>query len=173
MTARALSCVLALGLCLASGMAAASWRQALPEARLQGAGEMRFLGLRIYSAQLWSQAPLAAPGQPFALELTYHRSISRQALVRTSLEEITRLAGELAPERRARWEHEMRLAFVDVEPGRRIAGLYLPGTGARFYVDERLRHEIRDPAFAEAFFAIWLDPRTRAPDLRRQLLGLP
>jgi len=44
--------------------------------------------------------------------------------------------------------------------------------GCRFYVGDQLQHEIRDPEFAEAFFAIWLDPRTRDPELRQQLLGL-
>jgi len=43
---------------------------------------------------------------------------------------------------------------------------------AASYVGDQLQHEIRDPEFAEAFFAIWLDPRTRDPELRQQLLGL-
>jgi hypothetical protein len=30
---------------------------------------------------------------------------------------------------------------------------------------------IDDPVFARAFFAIWLDPRTREPQLRNRLLG--
>jgi hypothetical protein len=31
--------------------------------------------------------------------------------------------------------------------------------------------EVDDLAFARAFFSIWLDPSTRAPTLRKQLLG--
>ncbi len=65
----------------------------------------------------------------------------------------------------------MRRAFVDVLPGQRITGVFLPGWGCRFYVGDQLQHEIRDPEFADAFFAIWLDPRTRDPELRQQLLG--
>jgi len=30
-----------------------------------------------------------------------------------------------------------------------------------------------DPAFSRAFFAIWLDSRTRVPALRSRLLGAP
>ncbi|WP_437270808.1 chalcone isomerase family protein [Stutzerimonas balearica] len=160
-------------LCLLSGTVQASWRQDLPQARLQGQGELRFFGLRIYSARLWSAAPLGQAPAPFALELTYHRRISRDSLVQTSLEEITRLAGtDLAQDRLARWAREMRQAFVDVLPRQRITGVFLPGVGCRFYVGDQLQHEIRDPEFAEAFFAIWLDPRTRDPELRQQLLGL-
>jgi hypothetical protein len=60
--------------------------------------------------------------------------------------------------------------FPDVEKGRRLAGVNVPGTGARFYYEGRLLGSIDDPAFARAFFAIWLDERTRAPQLRESLL---
>ncbi|MNJ54138.1 hypothetical protein D3C77_495680 [compost metagenome] len=152
--------------------ASASWREAVPEARLVGEGELRFFGFRIYDARLWSAtAPLQAQ-TPFALELTYHRAISREDFVRTSLAEIERLSG--MPEDSARmrdWRAQMHKAFVDVQPGERITGVYLPGRGCRFYVNDRLQHKVADPAFAEAFFAIWLDPRSRDQALRRNLLG--
>lgn len=152
--------------------ASASWREAVPEARLVGQGELRFFGFRIYDARLWSTtAPLQAQ-TPFALELTYHRAISRDDFVRTSLEEIARLSGIPEDSSRLRdWRVQMHKAFVDVQPGERITGVYLPGRGCRFYVNDRLQHEVADPAFAEAFFAIWLDPRSRDQALRRSLLG--
>ena len=53
-------------------------------------------------------------------------------------------------------------AFVDVKPGDTLCGIYLPDRGAR---------EVDDPAFARAFFDIWLAPGTRAPALRHHLLG--
>jgi hypothetical protein len=61
---------------------------------------------------------------------------------------------------------------VDVRPGTRITGLYLPGHGCRFYVDGQLSLEVTDPALARAFFAIWLDPRSRDARLRERLLGV-
>lgn len=109
---------------------------------------------------------------PFALELTYRRAISRDDLVEASLKEIRRLSPNgLDAELMARWESEMFQAFVDVRAGDRITGVYMPGEGARFYVGEHLRHVVSDVAFAKAFFSIWLDPRTRNPELRAQLLG--
>jgi hypothetical protein len=36
-----------------------------------------------------------------------------------------------------------------------------------------VRGEIAEPEFARLFFAIWLDPRTSAPDLRAALLRRP
>ena len=111
--------------------------------------------------------------EPFALELIYHRSLSRDTLVQASMDEMQRLADRPMPaETLNRWSQAMRQAFVDVRPGMRISGLYLPGKGCRFYVDGQLVQEVNDPAFARAFFAIWLDPRARDPQLRQRLLGL-
>lgn len=162
------------GLCLLllSGAVFAAWQQALPDARLVGGGELRLFGFRIYSAQLWSSAERFHVGAPFALELTYHRNISRDELVDASLKEIRRLNGNsLDAAQLQRWKEHMQRAFVDVQPGARITGLHLPGQGAHFYAGTRLQHEIADPDFARAFFAIWLDPRTRNPELRARLLG--
>ena len=66
---------------------------------------------------------------------------------------------------------KLQQSFIDVQAGTRITGVYLPGQGARFFVGQKLQHEIEDPQFAKAFFDIWLDPRTRSPELREQLLG--
>ncbi len=171
MNARGVVALVSL-LCLLPGLASGSWREAMPDARLVGEGTLRIFGFRIYDARLWSPtAPLQAR-TPFALELTYHRSISRGDFVRTSLDEMKRLSGpDLDASVPARWREHMQQAFVDVRPGERITGVYLPERGCRFYVNERLHHEVTDPQFAEAFFAIWFDPRSRDPGLRRSLLG--
>lgn len=158
--------------CLFCSAASANWQENVPGARMLGEGDLRFWGFRIYTARLWSPASALQPDSPFALELTYHRAISRKDFVQTSLDEIRRLSGETVSEAALRaWQAEMQQAFVDVQPGDRITGVYLPGIGCRFYVGERLQHEVRDPEFARAFFAIWLDPRTRDQGLRQKLLG--
>lgn len=164
----------ALALCavLLAGPAQASWQDSLPQAQIVGSGELRLFGFRIYSARLWSvQRPLAEDA-PFALELTYHREISREQLVEASEREIRRLLGtQVSEQQLASWQAHMQQAFVDVRPGAQITGVYLPGSGARFYAGTRLQHTVEDAQFARAFFAIWLDPRTRNPQLRAQLLG--
>lgn len=82
--------------------AQASWREQLPAAELVGEGTLRYFGLRIYDARLWSAAADFDPQKAFALELTYHRSISRDALVATSMEELRRLADADEPGLRRR-----------------------------------------------------------------------
>lgn len=165
--------VLACCLLTATGLAQADWRQALPEARLVGSADYSFFGFRLYSARLWSPTAPLAVDAPFALELTYHRTIERDDLVAASLKEIRRTAGDRVSEAQLQaWAEQMRQAFVDVEPGQRITGVFLPGQGARFYFGDQLTHAVDDRAFARAFFDIWLSPRTREPERREELLGL-
>lgn len=150
----------------------AGWRDDVANARVVGEGQLRWLGLRIYTARLWSGSAPFSSEAPFALELNYHRSISRERLAETSVDEIRRLFGErYSAARLDGWRAHMLQAFVDVQAGDRIVGVFRPGSGARFYAGERLTADIVDPEFARAFFAIWLAPDTRDQALRAQLLG--
>jgi hypothetical protein len=150
--------------------------------RAQGEGEMRWFGLSIYSARLWTPAgePLpglasVATGQPslnhaFALELTYSRDIPGSSLVDTSIDELKRLGARDADTLR-RWRDALAVVFPDVRVGEKIVGIREPAGGAAFYHQERLTGRLADPDLASAFFGIWLDPRTREPKLRARLLG--
>ncbi|AKJ67277.1 hypothetical protein PATSB16_09370 [Pandoraea thiooxydans] len=154
----------------------AGWRADVPAAQLCGQGDFRVIGFLIYTAQMWRACDAANPGAPFAapfaLKLIYHRHISRARLVQSSLDEITRMAVHpIDAAALQQWRLAMQRAFVGVAPGDSIVGVFLPGEGARFYADGRLTATVDDPAFAKRFFGIWLDRGTRAPDLRRQLLG--
>ncbi|MEE3914559.1 chalcone isomerase family protein [Pseudomonas viridiflava] len=158
-------------LLLSSGVQA-SWREALPNAQVVGSGELTLFGFRIYTARLFSPATPFTVNSPMALELTYHRDIDRQDLVDASIDEIKRISGKsVTAEQLEAWRQQMSQAFVDVQPGMKITGVYLPGREARFYVGEKLQHVVPDSAFAKAFFDIWLDPKTRNPELRERLLG--
>ena len=135
-----------------------------------GLAEMRFFGFALYRATLW----VAGPGinnSPHALTLHYRRNISREQLVSASLDEMRRLGD--ADTTVARWQADLERVFPDVKTGERIIGLHLPGQGARFYHQGRLTGEVNDADFAQRFFAIWLDPRTRSPEVRALLLQRP
>lgn len=151
---------------------AADWRDALPQARLSGHGELRWFGFRVYDASLWSTTTPFDPNQTFALELTYARAISRERLVKTSIEEIRRLSGSRYTENQySQWQAQLDNILLDVVEGDQLVGVYLPGTGARFYNRTQLLGQILDPDFAQAFFNIWLDPQSRDAQLRQHLLG--
>ena len=155
---------------------AETWRDALPHSppsRMIGEGEYRWFGLRIYTAQLWAAQTPVTLDAPLALRLTYARDISGQRLVDTSLDEVRRIDGRTASDATLeRWRAALLQVLPDVRTGDHLTGVYLPARGARFYANDLFTGQIDDPALARAFFAIWLDPATRAPALRQRLLGL-
>ncbi len=171
-------CHLAVAACLLLAVTlpchAATWRDDLPQAQQLGGGELHWFGLKIYRIGLWSAQVPFNPAQPFALELTYERNISRQRLVDISIDEMRRLFRDRYSEMQfQQWHTVMQNAFVDVKAGDQLIGVSLPGIGCRFYNRDALLAEVRDPEFARAFFAIWLDSRSKDAQLRQQLLGQP
>jgi len=144
----------------------------IPAAQFSGSGPYRFLGLHLYDAQLWSAHLPVSYDNGFALQLTYALSATRERLASLGLDEMKRLAPAPLPDAQiARWRDEMLRAFMDVQPGDWLCGVFLPGTGVRFYANGTPTATIADLDFAHAFFNIWLDPATRAKTLRAQLLG--
>jgi hypothetical protein len=68
------------------------------------------------------------------------------------------------------WLQALQAALPDVKAGDRVTGLYRPGVGAVFRLQERTVGEVADPEFARLFFGIWLSPQTSEPALRQSLL---
>lgn len=165
------------GMCAAlSGttVLAAPWRAPLGQdsSALCGQGSFRFFGFTVYDAKLFGRCVPAVFEHPFALRLSYKRDIRREQLVQSSVDEMQRILGSsVSAGQLSKWRAEMNEAFVDVKDGDSITGVYLPGQGAQFYINDVLQHTVDDPAFARAFFGIWLDRETRAPGLRASLLG--
>lgn len=146
---------------------------ALPGARLQGQGRLRFLGLHVYDAVLWSVqrvAPADVDSAALALELRYARTLRGPLIAERSIDEMKRV-GEFGEADSQRWLDAMKRIFPDVNAGDRITGVHRPGEGARFFVNGKAVGEIREAAFARLFFGIWLSPRTSEPALRAALLG--
>lgn len=136
--------------------------------RRWGSGEFRRFGFLVYEATLWAGDDPQRP--PLALRLDYKRSIEGKAIADASVNEMRRFVNDETLLRQ--WGEQMQRIFPDVKPGDHILGVHRPD-GARFYQHGRLLGAIGTPGFADAFFAIWLDARTSAPDLRQALLGRP
>jgi hypothetical protein len=165
------ACLLTLGLLLATAQAIA--HPQLPGSRLQGEATLRYFGLRVYHARLWTLPDFRVnqpADQPLVLELEYLRDLKGRAIAERSLQEMRR-AGNTAEAQAQRWLAEMQRVFPDVKAGDRISGQHLPGQGARFWHNGRLAGEIDDAMFAKRFFGIWLAPTTSEPDMRLALLG--
>jgi hypothetical protein len=160
---------------VAASVPEATVASALKDKRPLGQGRLRVWGFEVYDASLW-----ASPGfdgqrfqeQRFALELHYLRALKGRDIAARSIDEMKALA-RISPEQATRWQQALDGLFPDVERGDRITGVHVPGSGARFYVNGRLRGEVADPDFARLFFGIWLSPRTSQPALRASLLQAP
>lgn len=151
-----------------AGMAAAATAVApFPGVRRWGSGAFRRFGFHVYDATLWAGDDPLRP--PLALRLDYKRSIAGKAIAEASVNEMRNFVADAA--RLVAWGEQMARIFPDVRAGDHLVGLWHAG-GARFLQGERSLGQIDDPAFARAFFAIWLDARTREPELRARLLGL-
>ena len=147
--------------------------EALREARRQGQGRFRWFGLTVYDAELLATQSLRDdqwPQQTFALRLTYARAVRGAEIAKSSLQEMDKL-GIVPAAQRETWLARMTTLFPDVNPGDAITGVHLPNRGVRFWRTDRALGTVDDPAFARAFFSIWLDPKTTAPELRRSLFG--
>lgn len=175
---RRAAALLALGVSLALPAAA---NEAIPahvttyvaDARLAGSGRFTWYGFHVYDASVYARQAIdarAPTAQPFVLELRYARPLKSAAIAEASRDEMARLRYGTEAQRTA-WHDAMARLFPDVRSGQRLAGVNLPGRGARFYFDGRFIGAIEDPDFARAFFAIWLDERTQAPKLRAALLA--
>ena len=146
----------------------------LPGSRLQGQATLRYWGMRVYQARLWTQPDFRADKlteQPMALELQYMLDLSGSAIAERSLQEMRR-AGPISPAQAERWLSAMQRLFPDVKAGERLTGVLQPGQGVGFWHNDRPIGQLADAEFARLFFGIWLAPTTSEPDMRQALLGL-
>lgn len=162
---------------LAALLASASVAWANPAALANGVksgqATLRFLGLQVYHARLWTPESFEIPRwseQPLVLELEYLRAFRAAAIADRSIVEMRR-GGGFTDEQARRWNTEMQRVFPDVKAGDRLTGIHQPGVGATFLHNDRPLGAIQDPEFARLFFGIWLGPQTSEPLMRQQLLA--
>lgn len=148
---------------LASGQAS-PWQQF----ELVGQARLNFMVWPVYDARLLSpHSDFRYPAtRPFALEIEYRRSFSRDALVAETRRQ-WQAQGIDAP---AAWLEQLAVILRDVERAD-IVTLYVSAEGhSAFYLNGSLLGEIADPAFSDHFSAIWLSEKTTRPDIRADLL---
>jgi len=143
------------------------------ELRKVGAGELRWLGMAIYQASLWTSSGRYSgfgPQETVALSLDYRRAFKRDDLIRIT-DTAWRRLGQPDAAQRERWLAELRRGWSDVVAGQNVTTVVIPGGPTHFYDGSGRFARVDDPAFGPAFLAIWLDPRSVVADLRIRLLG--
>jgi hypothetical protein len=135
-----------------------------------GKGTLRWLLIPAYDAALWTDAAQWSMQSPFALTLKYHMSFSTSDIVERSLKEMTNVDPQLSATTLASYRALLTRSMPDVKSGDVVTGLYMPDGTVKFFRDGQPTGQVRDPEFAQNFFAIWLSPQTSEPSLRAKLL---
>lgn len=136
----------------------------LPDAELRGEATLRYLGLPVYEAQLYTRGgnPLDWK-EDFALQLTYLRAFSQEDLVEATLGELERLGGALPI------ETELADCFLGVSRG----DSYLAVTGGpdriRFWRNGQQTCTLSYPRIKFRFMSIFLGTNTRSQSFTRAL----
>lgn len=139
--------------------------------QIVGEARMRVLFWDVYDARLLAPQGTYREDHPFALSLTYLRTLDGEKIAERSIEEI-RGQGVTDETVLERWLAFLADVIPDVGEADEIVGLAAPDGSTRFFRDGTLIGEIDDVRFTRAFFDIWLGEKTSEPGLRDQLLGL-
>lgn len=137
----------------------------------QGVGEgvMRYLFWDIYHAELATNTGDYRQGQhPMRLSLTYLRDIEGDEITKATFDQWRKLD---RPEYVRTYKALLKGLWPDVRSGDTLSFVTDANGQGTFYFNGELLQRVDDPAFSEAFTAIWLSPKTTEPALRAQLLG--
>ncbi len=143
----------------------------VPAAKKVGEARMTYIFWNIYDITLYAPQGIWQQDKPFALKLSYLRSLDGKKIADRSAEEM-RKQGFTDKVKLAAWHAKMREIFPDVDKGIALTGINTEAGEVVFYKNNAEIGRIKDPQFSHVFFGIWLNEKTSAPDLRRKLLGV-
>ena len=143
----------------------------VPNAEKVGEGRLSFLAWDLYDATLYASKGEWKDTQPFALKLSYLRSVPGDDIADTSMKEI-RNQGFNDEIKLATWHTQLKKIFPNVVKGSDLIGVY-KYTGETVFYDGKKNKigQISNPEFGRLFFNIWLGEKTNVPRLRKKLLG--
>ena len=134
-----------------------------------GHSDYRKFGFLIYDISLWATQKAWEPTKPYALQLVYARSLSKETLVDAVMDDISDqdVADDVTL---ARWRTVLNASLRAVNAGDTLIGLALPGKKTLLFYNGNEIASIKDQGLSHAFFGIWLGQKADE-DLRSELLG--
>ncbi len=138
----------------------------ISQAESLGQGRMTYWGFTLYDAKLFASKE---PKGGIALDIQYLRKFEAKALAEQTLDELKKLG--VSDTQRAEWADPLAKAFKTVQVGDSITAIKKPQGSTQFFYNGQFVSEISGESFSQAFFGIWLHPKTSAPQLRKVLLG--
>lgn len=132
----------------------------------------------VYTSQLRTpQGRYIVADQDQALIITYARDITRDELVDATREQWQALGIMTREAQSEAWLRTLAMLWPDVRPGTQLAFVLRQKQGQFWYRASAAQKSFtplgpqQSLAFSTSFLAIWLDPHTQYPELRKQLIG--
>jgi hypothetical protein len=141
-----------------------------PGIRPLGRGRQSVRGIHVYDATLWVVGDKFVPAEPHALDVEAAKAVSADALVKASIDEMSRLKlGD--PSQLAAWRQEIKRLMPSVRPGDQVV-VFCPGDAKTLvYYNGRGQGEADDATLCPAIMNVWLHPASPSKELRKSLLG--
>jgi hypothetical protein len=138
----------------------------ISQAEALGQGRLTYWGFTLYDARLYASKE---PKGGIALDIQYLRKFEAKDLAKQTLDELKKLG--VSDTQRAEWADPLTKAFKTVQVGDSITAIKKPQGSTHFFYNGQFVSEISGESFSQAFFGIWLHPKTSVPQLRKSLLG--
>lgn len=144
--------------------------QLVPQAQVVGDARMSLMFWNIYDVMLLAPNGKWSADKPFALQLTYLRHLDGSKIADRAVQEM-RGQGMKDEVKLTTWYTQMRKIFPDVNEGDTLTGIFTKDGNTIFLSSGKEIGRIDDAEFTNNFSAIWLSPKTSAPEVRLRLLG--
>lgn len=135
-----------------------------------GETRLRVMFFKVYDATLMTDSGRYPDAQVVALQLSYLRDIEAEKLVETTREQWQKLNYEIG-EAEQQWLEDLQSMWPDVSDGDCLLAFHTDGEGVAFYSANGELGQISSDAFADKFFAIWLDENSSYRKNRNELIG--
>lgn len=137
---------------------------------LIGEAPMKFMGLKVYDAALWSEAKEFSYDKRFAIHIKYNMSFTKENLAERSIDEIE-INHDLSSRERREYLEKLNEIFVNIKKGDEKVALFDPKNGVTLFYNNQKIGEISSLKFARLFVDIWLDEKGSHPKVTKKLLG--
>ncbi|MCK8464662.1 hypothetical protein MUY35_12445 [Aliiroseovarius sp. S1339] len=139
---------------------------ALPGAEVRGTATLRFLGLPLYQARLFTVGAAALDwNKDFGIELTYLRNLSQYDLVEATMREFKRTGGALP------LEGQLNKCFDAVNKGDRYLAVSNGVDKVGFWRNGQRTCTLSHPQIKSRFMGIFVGDNTRSKSFTRKLIG--
>ena len=139
---------------------------ALPGAEVRGTATLRFLGLPLYQARLFTVGGAALDwNQDFGIELTYLRNLTQYDLVEATLREFKRTGSALP------LEAQLNTCFDAVNKGDRYLAVSNGADKVGFWRNGIRTCTLTHPQIKTRFMGIFVGDNTRSRSFTRKLTG--